>query len=196
MASHLIEPTKETPSSEQWTDTSGSYDNSDITTDSDIIPGLKETTPVLVEDAFCKTCSAIDFQATRSNMCTCYVKIFGVYTVHDIFTNKSCPSCRLLCHLVKPYPDARPILPGSQVSLWLSPYSLRGRDDKTSIKPKMDQPKITEVRMCTHEVAQKDQKKARRCRMLGTLLPVRKDEPPESNGAQCQDELFSKLEYR
>ena len=78
MASHLIEHTgyvsQETWSSEQSFDIFDNYDDSDTTTDPDIRSGPKEATPISVEDFFCQTCSAVDFQAIRSNICTCYVK--------------------------------------------------------------------------------------------------------------------------
>jgi hypothetical protein len=60
----------------------------------------------------------------------------------------------------------------------------------------MYQPRIIQVRSYTLEVAKQEEKKVRRGIMLGSLLPVRVDEPSDSNDPHCHDELFRKLEYR
>jgi hypothetical protein len=155
MVLHLLEPirstSQETLSLVQHSDTPGSYLGSDnSTTNSEISSGPDETSPLLLEDISCETCSAIDFEATQSNNCTCCAKMLGVYTFRGIPKNKVCPSCRVLSHVIRPYLDATSIPPDSQVSLWLSPYSLRERTDRASIKPEMNQPEIVEVRLCTY----------------------------------------------
>jgi hypothetical protein len=75
MASHLIGPigtiSQETLSLERHSDTSaGNHNSDDWITDSGSSSDSEEITPVVVEDAFCKICSAIDFDSTRSSSCT------------------------------------------------------------------------------------------------------------------------------
>jgi hypothetical protein len=59
----------------------------------------------------------------------------------------------------------------------------------------MNDSQCIQVELCTHKVNKEDGTSVSKWRVIGSLLPVRKDEVPENTSPQCHDELFSTLNY-
>ena len=146
------------------------------------------------EDSLCDSCSKINFELRPYTQCNCHGSVVTGSTISATLSKKNCPSCRLITHLISFYPTVRRILPESQITLWVARY----RMDNRSKLPQTDEisvPRCIEVHLCMHKQGKEDEGVARKCSVIGLLLPTRKPTLPKKTRLQRHDELFSTLAY-